>query len=66
MRYGMILTLIASLKLAMRKKKLGFFFDYLGGFFRAKRTKQPYLVSKEEGTFIRKLRWKGILSKLTP
>ena len=65
MRYGFILTMIASLKLAFRKKKIGFFFDYMSGFFRAKRKQQPYLVSKEEGIFIRKLRWKGIVSKIT-
>ncbi len=64
MRYGFILTCIASLKLATRKKRLGFFWDYLRGYFRAKRNKQHYLVNKEEGIFIRKLRWKGIASKI--
>lgn len=66
MRYGFMLTAIASLKLAIRKKKTGFFFDYMSGFFRAKRHKHGYLVTKEEGVFIRKLRWKGIISKITP
>lgn len=65
MRYGFILTMIASAKLALRKKKMHFFFDYMRGFFRAKRTQQPYLVTKEEGTYIRKLRWKGITSKFS-
>jgi len=66
MRYGFMLTAIASLKLAFRKRKIGFFFDYMRGYFRAKRYKQPYLVTKEEGIFIRKLRWQGIISKITP
>ncbi|MFC4636226.1 glycosyltransferase family 2 protein [Dokdonia ponticola] len=66
MRYGFMLTAIASLKLAIRKKKLSFFFDYMRGYFRAKRHKHAYLVTKEEGAFIRKLRWKGIISKITP
>ncbi|WP_089372897.1 glycosyltransferase family 2 protein [Dokdonia pacifica] len=66
MRYGFILTTIASLKLALRKKKIKFFFDYMSGYFRAKREQQPYLVTKEEGIFIRKLRWQGIISKITP
>lgn len=65
MRYGFILTVIASAKLALRKKKMHFFFDYMRGFFRAKRTQQPYLVTKEEGSYIRKLRWKGIISKFS-
>jgi len=65
MRYGFTLTVIASLKLALRKKKIGFFFDYMSGFFRAKLNKHNYLVTKKEGIFIRKLRWKGILSKIT-
>lgn len=65
MRYGFILTMIASAKLALRKKKIHFFFDYMRGFFRAKQTKQPYLVTKEEGIYIRKLRWKGITSKFS-
>lgn len=64
MRYGFILTCIASLKLATRKKRIGFFWDYVRGYFRAKQAKQPYLVTKEEGIFIRKLRWKGIASKI--
>ncbi|WP_299210065.1 glycosyltransferase family 2 protein [uncultured Dokdonia sp.] len=65
MRYGLMLTTIASLKLASRKKKIGFFFDYMRGYFRAKRNKHSYLVTKKEGAFIRKLRWKGIISKIT-
>lgn len=64
MRYGVILTSIASLKLAFLKRKLGYFYTYLRGYFRAKRAKTPYLVSKEEGKFIRSYRWKGIATKM--
>ncbi len=64
MRYGFWITLIASTKLALRKKRTKFLFDYIKGFFKAKKAKQPYLVSKEEGKFIRKLRWKKIKEKL--
>lgn len=64
LRYGFTLTTIASLKLAIMKKKLGFFITYMQGYFRAKRAKKPYLVSKKEGKFIRSLRWKGIANKL--
>ncbi|WP_405205316.1 glycosyltransferase [Aquimarina sp. LLG6339-5] len=65
MRYGITITLIASMKLAILKKQPKLLFDYLTGFFRAKKSKQPYLVSKVEGDFIRKLRWKKILQKFS-
>ncbi|AWH74336.1 glycosyl transferase family 2 [Dokdonia sp. Dokd-P16] len=64
MRYGFWLTLIASIKLANRKGNLLLTNDYLRGYFRAKRSKKDHLVSAQEGTFIRNLRWKGIRSKL--
>lgn len=64
LRYGFLLTLIASLKLALLKGSPRFFLNCLRGFFRAKRIQKTFLVSKEEGIFIRKLRWKGIKKKL--
>ena len=33
------------------------------GYFEAKKNKSPFLVTKEQGLFIRKLRWKGMLNK---
>ncbi|WP_062062170.1 glycosyltransferase [Aquimarina longa] len=64
MRYGFWITLIASIKLALLKKQPKLIFDYLAGYFIAKRKKQSFLVSKIEGEFIRKLRWKKIKKKL--
>ncbi len=64
LRYGFLLTLIASLKLALLKGSPRFFLNCLRGFFRAKRTQKVFLVSKKEGAFIRQLRWKGIKKKL--
>ncbi len=64
LRYGFVLTTIASLKLAILKKKPLLFFDYIKGYFKAKKNKTPYLVTIKEGTFIRDLRWKGIGEKL--
>jgi len=64
LRYGLIITLIASAKLAFRKKDLGLFQDYITGYFVAVKQKQPFLLSKEEGEFVRQLRWKNILGKL--
>ncbi len=64
LRYGFLITLIASLKLTARKKNPQLFLDYLKGYFKAKKEKQPYLVSSKEGAFIRKYRWHGIWSKI--
>ncbi len=64
LRYGLIITLIASAKLAARKNNLRLFHDYITGYFKAVKQKQPFLLSKEEGEFVRQLRWKKILEKL--
>ncbi len=64
MRYGFWITLIASIKLAILKKQPQLTADYLAGFFKAKKAKLPFLVSKDEGKFIRTLRWKKIKKKL--
>ena len=66
LRYGLFLTAIASLKLALAKKKPMYFFKYLKAYLHAHRTKEPYLVTKKEGLFIRNLRWIGIKRKLLP
>ncbi len=62
--YGLPITLIASAKLALRKKNFNLFKDYLGGYFKAKKDKQPLLVTPEESRFIKKLRWQKMRSKL--
>lgn len=63
MRYGFIITFISALKLAYKKGSFGLFKDYISGYFRAKKNKIDFLVSEEEGKFIRDLRWKGMLKK---
>lgn len=63
MRYGSIITIISALKLAYKKKRFSLFKDYLSGYFKAKKHKIEFLVTEEEGLFIRKLRWKGMLNK---
>jgi glycosyltransferase involved in cell wall biosynthesis len=63
MRYGFVITFISALKLAYKKGSFSLFKDYLVGYFKAKRNKIPFLVSKEEGNFIRDLRWKGMKNK---
>ncbi|WP_298238476.1 glycosyltransferase family 2 protein [uncultured Algibacter sp.] len=63
MRYGFIITLLSALKLAYKKGSFHLFIDYMAGYFKAKREKIKFLVSEDEGKFIRNLRWKGILNK---
>ena len=64
MRYGFWITLISAIKLASKKGSFRLFRYYMAGYFKAKSSKTEFLVSKDEGKFIRDLRWKGIKSKL--
>lgn len=64
LRYGFFITAIASLKLALLKKKPLLFVDYIVGFFKAWRHKKAYLVTPEQGRFIRKYRLQKMKSKL--
>ena len=62
--YGFWITFLASLKLALRKKKPLLFMDYLSGFFQAKKQNKSLLVTPEQAKFVRAYRWKKIKSKL--
>ena len=64
LRYGTLLSLIASAKLAAMKANPFAFLHYISGYFSAKNKKRPFLVSEEEGRFIRKLRWANIRKKI--
>ncbi len=64
LRYGFLLSFIAALKLSFKRKSFGLFIHTIQGFFMAKKERLPFLVSKEEGQFIRKLRWNGISRKI--
>ncbi len=64
MRYGFWITLISALKLAYKKGSFQLYRDYMSGYFRAKSDKVDFLVTEDEGKFIRDLRWKGIFKKL--
>lgn len=64
MRYGLVITCISALKLALKKGDYKLFGDYLAGYINAKKAKTLFLVSEEQGQFIRKLRWNGIINKL--
>ena len=65
MRYGVLLTGITALKMAFKKQSLTIFFEYLSGYFTAKSNTIDRLVDQDQGRYIRKLRWKGILSKFS-
>jgi glycosyltransferase involved in cell wall biosynthesis len=62
--YGFWITAIASLKLAMMKKKPLLFIDYIKGFWKAKSSKKPLLVTDEQAKFIRNYRLKKMKEKI--
>jgi glycosyltransferase involved in cell wall biosynthesis len=62
--YGFLITAIASAKLAMMKKKPFLFIDYINGFWKAKRSNTPLLVTNEQAQFIRNYRLQKMKEKL--
>nr|WP_315255081.1 glycosyltransferase family A protein [uncultured Flavobacterium sp.] len=62
--YGFWITAIASVKLAMMKKKPLLFLDYIKGFWKAKSAKTPLLVTNEQAKFIRNYRLQKMKEKL--
>lgn len=62
--YGFWITTIASIKLAMMKKKPLLFLDYIKGFWKAKKAKTPLLVSNEQAKFIRSYRLQKMKEKI--
>jgi len=63
LRNGFVLTFISALKMGFKKKSFRYFKDYIAGYIKALQHRPDYLVTEEQGTYIRKLRWKGILNK---
>jgi glycosyltransferase involved in cell wall biosynthesis len=62
--YGFFITTIASLKLAFMKRKPLLFLDYLKGFWKAKSSKTPLLVTPEQAKFIRNYRLQKMKKKV--
>lgn len=62
--YGILITTISSLKLAMRKGKPLLFVDYLMGFWKAKSEGKSLFVTAEQARFFRNYRWKKMKEKL--
>jgi len=65
MRYGFWISFIASVKMSLKQKNWAIFTNNMKGYFIAKQQKAPFLVSKKEGIFIRKLRWTNMRKKVT-
>lgn len=66
MRYGYLLTFITAAKMAVNKKQWRLIIYYLKGYRLAQTKNLAPLVTVAQGHFIRRYRWKGILSKLKP
>lgn len=64
MRYGFVITCIASMKMAMKNKSVKSFWNNMSGYVQASQNKTSYLVTAEEGKFIKTLRWTNIKRKI--
>ncbi|WP_420604220.1 glycosyltransferase [Flagellimonas sp.] len=64
MRYGIVLTKIAALKMAWQAKSPILYVQMILGYLKAVVSQKPRFVTSKEGVFIRKYRWKGIKQKL--
>lgn len=64
MRYGFVLSFIAVFKSAFKRGSFSYFKSAIKGYFLAKKKKSEFLVTEDQGKFIRNLRWKGIFRKL--
>lgn len=62
--YGLQLTAIAALKLALRKKQPVWAKDYIEGYRQAKIRDVPLLVDEQQAKFIRSYRWQNIKNKI--
>jgi glycosyltransferase involved in cell wall biosynthesis len=62
--YGFLITFLASIKLALKKRKPLLFIDYIHGYFKAKKEQKSLLVTAKQAKFIRQYRWKKIRTKL--
>ncbi len=64
MRYRPLLTLLAALKLAWRKKSALYFLNCIIGFSKATFNKPAFLLNAEEGKFMRRMRYKALKNQL--
>ena len=64
MRSGFVLSVISAIKLSIKKRQFHYFKNFILGYYKAVKERPEYLVTKDQGQFIRALRWKGILKKV--
>ena len=64
LRFGFILAMLSLIKLAYKKKSFSLFKDYFFGYLKASKSKTEFLITKEQGKFIRKYRWQKIFKKV--
>ena len=65
MRYGIFISLLASLKILFQTFNFIFFFNVILGYIISMLKKEKYVVNIDEGFFIRKYRISNILSKFS-
>ena len=63
MRYGFILSILSLLKSSLNNYSLSRLFFGLIGYCVAFLKQKPFIVTVEEGVFIRNFRWKVIYKK---
>jgi len=63
MRYGILLSVLASLKNALTQKSTRTFFQLIKGFQKAMQEQTPFLITAKQGKFIRNYRWNKIWNK---
>ena len=64
LRFGFPLSFLAIIKLAFKKKSIVFFKNSLWGYVLAGKNNSEFLITAEQGKFIRKYRWSKIRKKL--
>lgn len=63
MDYGWWISVVAALKASIIKKSPLLFFTMMKSFLKSSLNADSKIVTKEEGKFIRSLRWRGILKR---
>ena len=64
LRYGFMISLLAALKMSVRKRNISVLIQSMKGYLNAKKSNMDPLVNESEGQFIRKYRWKNIRKTL--
>ena len=64
LRLGYRLSFLSALKSGFKKRSLSYFLNTIKGYFKANKCKTDFIVTKEQGKFIRKLRWRIIFKKI--